>query len=344
MSLALPIKSLSSRQLFDFIIIGSPILSLMAVAIICEPRFISGDILFNPRTPEWLGYAAMLLTQAHILLIFLRSHGNQDVFRRFPVRFKVIPFLLIFSMWVSPTFFGVMGFVALYWDEWHSIMQTFGFGRIYDAKLGNDPLIGRKLDMGMAFVTGLLPHVILLLSVPESLQVKALITSLDLREVTARNYGSYIMAMRWPLITFGVVYLVYYFQQYRKLIRSGYRYSKAKFALFASTGVSAVIMACFYTIADSRYFGNFYHAIQYFFIIYISEGALISKSFKLKEENRIGKVLIYIFVFLALAFMFAYIKIKTVDKFTLLASLWLSTSLLHFWYDGFIWSVRKKEI
>ena len=35
---------------------------------------------------------------------------------------------------------------ATFWDVYHSAMQTFGLGRIYDARTGNNPNKGRRLD------------------------------------------------------------------------------------------------------------------------------------------------------------------------------------------------------
>jgi hypothetical protein len=39
--------------------------------------------------------------------------------------------------------------VATFWDVWHSGLQTFGLGRIYDRNAGNPPAIGRRLDFWM---------------------------------------------------------------------------------------------------------------------------------------------------------------------------------------------------
>ena len=44
---------------------------------------------------------------------------------------------------------GVVGVLAVWWDVYHSSLQTFGFGRIYDAKVKNNPTTGRRLDYWM---------------------------------------------------------------------------------------------------------------------------------------------------------------------------------------------------
>ena len=246
-------------------------------------------------------------------------------------------------MWVSPLFFGMMGFIALYWDEWHSLMQTFGFGRIYDAKLGNDPEVGRKLDIGMCFVLGLLPHVILLTFIPETIRTEGLYRFMDIERDIAIKYGDYFSATRFPLIGLWVGYVIYYFYRYQSHIKNGYKFSKEKLALLFSTGISAILIASFYSVADAAYFGNIYHAIQYYFIVYMSEGVLITKRIKAKEEIERSQLIFYFGMILIVFIILAALRIKS-EGFEYIGAFWLLTSLMHFWYDGFIWSVRRRDV
>lgn len=334
---------ISSRKLDYIFIIGAPVIALLAVVLTCEPRFKSGEFLYNPKTPIWLIIGSNFLTHSHIMLVFLRSHGNFSVLKRFPYRFSLIPLFMLCMMWASPVLLGITGFIAIYWDEWHSLMQTFGFGRIYDAKAGNDVTKGRRLDMGLCFVLGLLPHVILLTFIPENVRTEGLVTYLDLEQHHAEKYGHYFFALREPLIYFGIGYIVYYTHEYYKLIKKGYKYSTTKLTLFACTGISAGIMAAFYTAADAAYFGNIYHALQYYFIVYISEGERLSGNVGIKKENKRSVILFYLFVILVGCLLFALIRHKT-EGLGYFGAFWILTSLLHFWYDGFIWSVRKQDI
>jgi hypothetical protein len=334
---------ISSRKHDNFFIIFCPLIALLIIAAFCVPRFQTGLFLYNPDTPTWLIIGSNFLTHSHIMLVFLRSHGNSNVFKRFPLRFSLIPMFMLGAMWASPVLFAATGFIAVYWDEWHSLMQTFGFGRIYDAKLGNDVSTGRKLDMGLCFVLGLLPHVILLTFIPEAVRTEGLQAYLDLEPQHAAKYGHYFFALRIPLISFGITYILFYIWSYQKLIKNGYKYSSAKFTLFAATGISSSLMASLYTVADAAYFGNIYHAIQYYFIVYISEGSLISGKFGISKENKKGILMFYCFVVLSGCLLFAIVRSKT-EGLGLFGAFWVMTSLLHFWYDGFIWSVRKQHI
>ena len=335
---------ISSRKLDSFFIIGMPILALLTISIACEPRAQSGEFLYNPKTPLWLLIGANLLTHSHVLLVFLRSHVNRDVFKRFPLQFTGIPLIMLAVMWGSPFFFGIMGFIAVYWDEWHSLMQTFGFGRIYDAKLGNDVNVGRKLDMGMCFVLGFLPHVIALTFLPEAVRTDGLHGYMDLDIGVAEKFGPYLSAFQLPLILLGVGYVVFYIYHYQKLKKNGYQFPKTKLALFATTGISAITIASFYSVADAAIFGNIYHALQYYFIVYISEGNLVSKKFGIKTENKKMILAFFCLVIITGTLVLAMVRSKTEHALGLIGCFWLLTSLLQFWYDVFIWSVRKLDI
>ena len=87
---------------------------------------------------------------------------------------------------------------------------------------------------------------------------------------------------------------------------------------------------------------NFFHAFQYFALIWWSEGGRIEAFFGLKRF-RWGKPAA---LFLLIAIGFAYgvwAKLWGESNHFALSAL-LVVSIMHFWYDGFIWSVRRKQI
>ncbi len=330
-------------------IILCPLIAFLIVALICEPR--GENYIYSDLTPIWFAVCASVLTHAHVLLVFTRSHLNLSVFKRYKYRFTLIPVILLIAMWLSPLLFGLMGIIGVYWDEWHSLMQTFGFGRIYDGKKGNDALTGRKLDMGMAFVVGLLPNIILLTYLPETQVNGALVEYLEMPIMAVKKHGWLITSARIPLILLGVGYTLYYTYSYRRLIKNGYQYSKAKFFLFFVTGITTVLIASFYTIADGVFFGNIYHALQYIYVVYASEKSNLTEMAVKKEEgklrlqkndHRIG-ILIFFLLIIPTIFVFAGLRQLT-QKMEYVAAFWLLTSLMHFWFDGFIWSVRRQDI
>lgn len=334
------IHSKKSDALF---IILTPLLSFFFICLVCEPRFRHGAFLHGEETPYWFAILATLLTHSHVLLVFLRSHLNLTVFKKFPYRFTIIPLVLLIGMWVSPLLLGTMGILAAYWDEWHSLMQTFGFGRIYDVKAGSPANIGRKLDMGMCFVLGLLPHLILFTYIPESVKHEGLVRYFELTDNAIAQFGHTVSYFRMPLYLFGIGYPIYYIYQYQKLIREGYVYSKAKLALFCVTGITTILTALFFTVADGVFFGNIYHAIQYYFIVLITERPNLSTLTGIPQSNKKGLNAVYFLVVLPFVFVMAGLR-QTTSTVEYLAAFWILSSLLHFWFDGFIWSVRKQDI
>jgi hypothetical protein len=303
----------------------------------------NGAFLYGTETPYWFAIMATLLTHMHVLLVFTRSHMNKEIFMRFKYRFTLVPIVVLLAMWLSPLFFAILTALGLYWDEWHSLMQTFGFGRIYDGRVGNDPVIGRKLDIGLCFVVGLLPHLILLTYLPDSQRNEGLLKYLELTQPMIDRYGWIVRAARIPLYTFGFSYLAFYLLSYKRLIAQGYQYSKAKLALFAVTGITTILTASFFTIADGIFFGNIYHALQYVFIVLISERKNLSDITGLKQKNYAGVHLVYFLVIVPFFFVLAGVRQMTAQV-EYLAAFWLLTSLLHFWFDGFIWSVRRQDV
>ncbi|MBC7714229.1 MAG: hypothetical protein H7177_12875 [Rhizobacter sp.] len=328
-------------------IILCPLIALVIVSLVCGPR--GDNYVYSTLTPVWFAVAASVLTHAHVLLVFTRSHMNMSVFKRYKYRFTLVPLLLLVSMWVSNPMFLLMGFVGVYWDEWHSIMQTFGFGRIYDGKAGNPPLAGRKLDMGMAFVMGLLPHLVLLTYLPKTQVNGAFEEYLSVPLTIVKQYSWLVTGARIPMIVFGILYAAFYIISYRKLIKNGYQYSKAKFALFAVTGLTTITVASVYTIADGVFFGNIYHALQYIFIVMVTERSNLSEIVVKKtavtpvnKDYRIG-LLIFFLLIVPLIFILAGFR-QITESWKYLAAFWLMTSIMHFWFDGFIWSVRRQDI
>jgi hypothetical protein len=195
----------------------------------------------------------------------------------------------------------------------------------------------------MCFVLGLLPHVILLTFIPETIRTEGLYQFMDIDRDIAIKYGDFFSATRFPLIGLGVGYILFYFNRYQSLIKEGYKFSKEKLWLLLSTGISAILIASFYSVAEAAYFGNIYHAIQYYFIVYISEGALITKKIKAKNEIETNQKVFYFSMILIVCLILAAVRMKS-EGIQFIGAFWLLTSLMHFWYDGFIWSVRRQDI
>ena len=63
---------------------------------------------------------------------------------------------IVLAAWFPPVL-TMMAIVTTWWDVYHSSLQTFGFGRIYDSKQKNDAAVGRRLDYWMNLLVYLGP-------------------------------------------------------------------------------------------------------------------------------------------------------------------------------------------
>src|SRR5881296_4057052 len=105
-------------------------------------------------------FVAAFGAMGHHLPGMIRAYGDRALFQRFRWRFIFAPLFLVvvcaaFSLW------DLKGhvLVAFVWGVWHGMMQTYGFCRIYDAKVGSFAQLTRRLDFalcGIWFATAVL--------------------------------------------------------------------------------------------------------------------------------------------------------------------------------------------
>ena len=87
---------------------------------------------------------------------------------------------------------------------------------------------------------------------------------------------------------------------------------------------------------------NLFHAVQYLGLVWASESTRVLRRLRL-EGRRYGR-LIGGALGLAAVCGYGFLAKAANPSRELFWSVTIVVSLLHFWYDGFIWSVRKREI
>lgn len=140
----------------------------------------------------------------------------------------------------------------------------------------------------------------------------------------------------------GSLFLLGYVVTYWRLAKRGYRVAWLKVWIYASTGVTSIYAWGFNAFGEAFLIMNLFHAVQYFGIVWAREKNQIAERFRLSRVT-FGKPLT-LAVFLGLSRAYGY-WVESMD--TDIRTLWALTiliSLLHFWYDGFIWSVRRREV
>src|ERR1700694_3615960 len=122
------------RDLLLFV--GTPAL-LIPIFTAAQARWSAQDILL---------FVAAFGAMGHHLPGMIRAYGDRALFDRFRWRFVIAP---IFLLVTCVTFYwsDLKGIVLIvyFWGVWHGMMQTYGFCRIYDAKMGSFAALTRRL-------------------------------------------------------------------------------------------------------------------------------------------------------------------------------------------------------
>ena len=115
-----------------------------------------------------------------------------------------------------------------------------------------------------------------------------------------------------------------------------------KTVLLISTAVCSIYAWGFNPFGMAFFIMNFFHALQYFAIIWWAENGNIAKLLGCRDKSWGGIAALILILFVGFSFgLFAEFIDETSSDW--LFSLLLVVSLMHFWYDGFIWSVSRKQ-
>lgn len=283
---------------------------------------------------------------AHLVIVLLRSHGNREVFKRHPLRFTLVPLLLFLAVFASDWVMVSVTVIAIWWDVYHSSMQTFGLGRLYDRKRGNDLEQGRRLDQWInhLFYIGPILGGAALMDHVDYFDNFKRVESVFFTAVPARVESIHGI-LTWIVLGVGTPFLIYYVYAYWRMAKNGYTVSPQKVFLLASTGFCSIYTWGFNSFGEAFFIMNFFHAWQYFAIVWWSEGKSLRRLFRM-EAFGLGKpVTLLLFVALPVGYgYFVTAVMPALDNNRILFCVALVVSIMHFWFDGFIWSVRKKHI
>lgn len=323
--------------------IFSPLLALaLAIAGSFTPLAQEKFLLYG-RKESWMSLFSGAFTMAHLFIVFFRSHGNADIFRKYPARFLAAPALLFTAMALSSWALVFIFVLAVWWDVYHSSLQTFGLGRIYDAKLGNDPIPGRSLDRGLNLLLYIGP-------VLGGLSLAGHVTHFNkFSEVGTPALAQvpfYLLSgqkiILAVLVGVGVPYVAYYLLSYRMLAKQGYRISWNKILLLVSTAICSIYAWGWNPFGQAFFIMNFFHALQYFALVWWVEKGSIQKLFFLQKARFGAPLAATLFILIGMSYGL-WAKLFG-ESHHLAFSLLLTVSIMHFWYDGFVWSVRRREV
>src|SRR6516162_8522104 len=307
------------------------------------PIFIAAQGVW--RAEDIYLFVAAFGAMGHHLPGMIRAYGDRALFQRFRWRFICAPVFLVvvcaaFSVWDLK---GIV-LVAFIWGVWHGMMQTYGFCRIYDAKVGSFAEVTRRLDFALCaiwFATAVL------------LSPQRMTDTLD----TFYSAGGPIIspavlrAGQQGLLALALLISAAFLANFIWMWSSGKRPSPVKLVLLI-TSISFwwycnnIVASVLVGVALFEVF----HDVQYLSLVWIynrkrvesdsSIGGFMRFVFR-RSGALVGVYVGLIFAYGAIAYYKSSIGIDVVKR--ILTGVVTASTLLHFYYDGFIWKVRERS-
>src|SRR2546421_2735228 len=317
--------------------VGTPLL-LVPMFALAQARWSAQDIYV---------FVAAFGATGHHLPGMIRAYGDRALFERFRWRFIIAPVFLLaicvgFYFWDIKTNPVVM--IVFIWGVWHGMMQTYGFGRIYDAKIGSVAAPTRRLDFAMCgvwFAAGVI------LSPARMTDTLEGFYGCGLPFITPGG----IHALQQTFLFGAVAVSILWLANYVRMWVSGTRQNPVKLALFVTSiafwwycnnGVTNIL-------AGIALFEVF-HDVQYLSLVWIYNRNRVEKDSSIggfmrfifrRSGSLIGLYVGLVFAYGSIGYLNSSIGMETVTR--VLTGIVAASGLLHFYYDGFIWKVREKS-
>ncbi|MCC6493315.1 MAG: tetratricopeptide repeat protein [Pirellulales bacterium] len=313
--------------------------------------------------PEQVDLAVIAFASlGHHLPGFMRAYGDRALFARFRWRFLLAP-PLVFALALAFTpprrladAFSVpwshlhgLELILLAWGTWHGLMQTYGFMRIYDLRRGMHDRRTARLDHALClamFVAGVVFSDTRMFGVAAAMWQSGL-----------PLFGpDSLKALRVICGVLGAAVLLAYGLNLLDLWRRGIPLNGLKLLLAAAT-------SWFYwycgRLSTNVLIGiamfEIYHAVQYNAIVWVYNRRLCERAgagfgplaFLFRDRrSMLGAYLAAIAAYSSIRFFTAQPGDRLFSGDLDNARQWLvaafaASSLLHFYYDGFIWKVSE---
>ncbi len=317
--------------------VGTPIL-LIPLFAVAQARWSAQEIYL---------FVAAFGAMGHHLPGMIRAYGDRALFERFKWRFIIAPVFLLaicvgFYFWDIKTNPVVM--IVFLWGIWHGMMQTYGFGRIYDAKTGSFAPVTRRLDFATCaiwFAAGVILSPARMTDTLEGLYGCAL-PFISPGGVHALQQTVFFAAVALTILWFG---------NYARMWLAGSPQNPVKAALFATSIAFWWYCNNWVTniLAGIALFEVF-HDVQYLSIVWIYNRNRVEKDRSIggfmrfvfrRSGSLIGLYVGLVFAYGSIAYLNSRVGLDTITR--VLTGVVAASGLLHFYYDGFIWKVREKS-
>lgn len=320
-----------------------PLLSLWLGVLISGSNYSNAPASFFGQEMTWAELSLGALIHAHLVAVFFRSHGNTRIFALYPVRFIWVPLLLWLAISSSVYAAIVATVVATFWDVWHSGAQTFGFARIYDRNAGVPPEECRRLEFWMnqlLYAGPILGGASLMAHVSAFDDFEDLGTLLfSSVPIAAEQHQRYLTI---AMLVLGSLVALAYLWLHLRAYQRGIRFSKLKVFLVASTGLCSIYTWGLNSWGEAFFIMNLFHAVQYLALVWAMEHKGVQQ--RVGRRGKMARKGSALLVFFGVVIAYGLFAQLLDPGFGMLWSLTIVVSLMHFWYDAFIWSVRKVQI
>jgi Tfp pilus assembly protein PilF len=315
--------------------VGTPLL-LVPVFALAQARWSPQDIYL---------FVAAFGAMGHHLPGMIRAYGDRALFDRFKWRFILAP---LFLLAVCMAFFwwdlkGIL-LVVFFWGVWHGLMQTYGFCRIYDAKTGTFDALTRRLDFATCVIW---------FATAVALSSYRLSDTLDIYYMCGGPFISPSLVRHGQqLILFAAVAVsVLLVLHFGRMWIIGKRPNPVKAALLITS--IAFWWYCNNLVANILVgiaLFEVFHDVQYLSLVWIYNRNRVEKDSNIggfmrfvfrRSGSLMGLYLGLVFAYGSLSYFNAHLGIDTVKR--ILTGVVTASTLLHFYYDGFIWKVRERS-
>jgi len=327
--------------IYDWVwFLATPMLSLALGILVADTALATDTWMLGGEDDTLVGFFIGTVIHAHLVAVVFRSHGNAAIRRLYPIRFLVVPLLLYAAIVASPWIAAASTVVATFWDVWHSGAQTFGFARIYERNHGTPPETGRRLDfwLNQLLYAGPILAGATLMDHVDSFDSFASVGDALFASVPA-HVSAHARMLTWIVLGLAAAFVVVYVAVYWRLAQRGYRPPWLKLWLVGSTAFVSVYSWGFNSWGQAFLIMNLFHGVQYLALVWAMEQQRIAALMRLPKHPRLALALY-------LGGVLAYgLGVQALDAdLTVLWAITMVVSLMHFWYDAFVWSVRKAQI
>jgi hypothetical protein len=329
--------------------LGAPMLSLLVGILVSGSWLATDEYWLATEDDTMVGFFIGMVIHAHLVAVAFRSHNNAEIRKLYPIRFFVVP-VVLWAALVSSAWLAIAAtVVATWWDVWHSGAQTFGFARIYERNHGTPPELGRRLDfwLNQVLYAGPILAGATFVDHLESFESFGSLDSFESVKTALASVPAQVATMEggaqawltWGILAICAAFLVFYAACYIQFARRGYRPSWLKLWIVVSTGFVSIYSWGFNSWGQAFLIMNLFHGVQYLALVWAMEHKRIARTLRLPGHPRLV-LAIY------LASVLAYgLGVQALDgDFTMLWAVTIVVSLMHFWYDAFVWSVRRAEV